>query len=961
MDSAAAPQPPKPSPPPPSARPGSTKRISPLNDTQTEACLQAIREFRAGLSQALLYTPGTVQFEKVCDSTFAALTTAVEAIGDFKLGLLKAQVLVNGERMETPVGLRGQIEYVEKVVAAAGTASVTFHKGLTRGEVGPFLQLLARKQLPHIEGAKVNEFLREQGIQHLDVDELRYVEVKGNERVVSGEGQVLSNHAVAHDAVTELVDAALASIEKVEDEEARIQLRAEVADQFIEKSQAMLPNLLATATQRLKTEASDEQVALAAVPPRDGQLLNKALEAARLLPATGAEEAREALRVLIEQLSRPYQARAEDLLAHAQLEGADQRLLPDWLQQARAPLQGMSAVDRLGGILCQSPGTLLSEQMFPHIVDVLDELSVAGMDAEAGQLAGHVAGALRVSTKRERGKAAERVSFLLERLMDQSSPAARTMEDALLQACMHETSDEVLKVLVEHLSKRCVHHYRLHNWTRAAEHLEWITSLEESQRLALRAEGANIARQGREALAKTPFAQELSGELLAEGEQGTVVVRMLQVLGATVWRGAVERLRSETDAARAQRLATRLREISPEAARLVCIELGREPDGPTVLRLLALAPALQDDAGLWGALQSLMHHADQQVRERAFAMVIARDDGLAAEALVGALRSEGEPERRKIWVRALARMRNPAAEQALLDELNRAVAAAPPNETLLLPILEVLSAAGHRGIIPPALSLLRHHGHTLIHAGTPLPPRPLVLAAIRALAPFYRDSQVAETLERLRKDKDAEVARLALVCLRGIVAAEHQQAAQEPAPAPEKPAVPSITAASVPAPRKTYRGFEILEASAQAAAQFRTGAGIGGPARPEAPGETAPLPCAPAAPGAAGGEPDLDALKPTVEGFLDDLGLAATARMVGGKDGVLRACGPALEGRVYIKGRKIIHASCGAKSGLAALADIDAARKMPFSYHPGVFPVPVTVDLDPSQLQEALRKHRGAP
>ncbi|MCY3022311.1 MAG: hypothetical protein NTW87_25140, partial [Planctomycetota bacterium] len=251
MDDAPATQGAQPSPPPlQSGRPTSGgKLISPFDEAKTALCVEAIREFRAGLSQALLYTPGTIQFEKVCESTFKVLTTALEAVGTFKLSVVKAQALVNGERMETPTGLRGQLEYVERIMLGAGIGGVRFEKGLTHPELGPFLQLLARKQLPRVEGAKVNHFLREQGMEHLQVDDLRYVELKGEERVVTGDEHVLSSHAVAQKAVGELVDMTLASIEKVGDEEARNYLRAEVADQLIEKSEGMLPSLLATATQ----------------------------------------------------------------------------------------------------------------------------------------------------------------------------------------------------------------------------------------------------------------------------------------------------------------------------------------------------------------------------------------------------------------------------------------------------------------------------------------------------------------------------------------------------------------------------------------------------------------------------------------------------------------------------------------------------------------------------------------
>jgi len=941
-------------------RSGTTRRISPLNEAQTELCIQAVREFRAGLSQALLYSPGTVQFERVCEGTFAALTRMLEASKGFKLAVIRGQALVNGERMETPTGLRGQLEYIENIMTGAGVGSISFKTDLSYVELGPFLQLLARKQLPRVEGKKVNEFLCEQGIQHLEVDDLRYVELKGEQRIVSGEGTFLSSNVAAHQALSDLVDTTLASIERVLDPVARDQLRAEMADQFMEKSESMMPSLLATSAQRLKQTASEAHIALAAIPPRDGQLLQLALDAAKVLPATGAEQVREALRRLAELIAKPYQGRSEDLLAQTDLKGAEPGLLPDWLLQAAASLEGATAEERLRGILSQSPGALLSEQMFPHVVDVLDELCVAGLEAEAEQLTKHVAGALRAATKRERMKAVERLSYLLGRLLEQSSVSIRVLEDALLEACTHETGEAVLKLLADHLSNRCAHHYRLGNWQRALEHLQWIAELEESWRLALRDEGANIARQAREALAKTDFARALPGDLTAEGEQGAAAVRLLQVLGVAVWSCVIDRIRAETNVAHALRLAMRLREIGPEALRLFYIALGREADGTTTLRLLEMASAMPDDPALWAELPALLHHADGQVRGRALQFLVGRGEGVAMDVLLNVLRAESDAELRRLWVQALANMHDPAAEQALLDELNKAADAIPPHEAMLLPLLDVLSTAGQRGIIEAVAKLLRHQGQSvMLGSGSGPPSRAVVLAAIKALAPFYRDPLPAELLERLRRDRDPEVARLALVCLRGIVAAQQQAAQAVQAPEAPPPAPPI---AEAPAARKGHHVFEILEASKDLAEQFKAGVAVGGSSSPEArpaPSAAAQAPLAEMlamAPAQDEVEPALEGLKPIIEGRLGDLGLAATVRMAGAKDGVLRISGPSGEGRVYIKNHKIIHAHFAAERGLAALCAIEGTRGAHFAYFLMPLSLSPTLDLEVSKVSEALKQ-----
>ncbi|MGD0089381.1 MAG: hypothetical protein ABSE73_05615, partial [Planctomycetota bacterium] len=285
---------------------------------------------------------------------------------------------------------------------------------------------------------------------------------------------------------------------------------------------------------------------------------------------------------------------------------------------------------------------------------------------------------------------------------------------------------------------------------------------------------------------------------------------------------------------------------------------------------------------------------------------------------------------------------------------SRAANASPPNEALVLPLLEALSALGHRGVIDTAVLLLRHHGAPL--------SKNVLMAAVKALAPFYRDPVVAEELERMRKDKDPDIARLALVCLRGIVAAQ-----QQPVPLPPFPQAPEAAGKApepVP-PRKASRGFEFLEASEQVAEHFKPGANIGGLARGEAPlGVSASAQNPFAGTLAAGasppaGEPALEGLSPSVEGLLENFGLVATVRMVGARDGVLRINSAAGEGRVYIQERKIIDAVFAAERGLAALAAMQVLQQAHFAYFPMELSLPPILDLGISGLQEVLKQQQN--
>ena len=176
-----------------------------MDAATTTLCVKFVQQFRNGLSQALLYTEGTKQFERACNVTYAALDALLQAIGNFKFGILKNELLINGERIDTPANVRAHLDHIEKTMSAAGTSSLKFDKALEEAEVGPFLQALARKKIP-AESSRINDFLREQGITHLQIDELRYVALSDEQKVYTGDGPVPGTHAVAQKALSELVD-----------------------------------------------------------------------------------------------------------------------------------------------------------------------------------------------------------------------------------------------------------------------------------------------------------------------------------------------------------------------------------------------------------------------------------------------------------------------------------------------------------------------------------------------------------------------------------------------------------------------------------------------------------------------------------------------------------------------------------------------------------------------------------
>ena len=954
------------SPSPQPASEGTPVRTSPAPNSALDAaanalCIQALQQFRLGLSQSLLYTEGTKQFEKACESTFAALHPLLEKIGSFKLTLNKSDALVNGQRVDLPAAMRNTNEQIEKTMHAAGVNSLKFEQGLTAAELGPFLQLLARHKLPgNNDSLKTNQSLRDQGIIHIKVDEIRYVALGEKERVISG-----TQHSAAQTAITDLVDATLSIISNMQDPEAKIHMRAEVTDQLIEKEAAMFEGMLAATSQRLKVSESDELNALMALPRRDGKLLGDALGIAKALAEKGIandDPAYGALRQLIDRISTPYKARAEDILSQVKLDPATLHVLPEWMRQAYISLQSKVAEERLEGILTQSPLTLLDEQMFPQIVDVLDEFSVARMDEHAERLAAHIAGAVRAVTKRERIKAVERLSFLLQRSMEQSSQAVKLIEDSLLTACTHETCDEVMKLLLKHLSARCVHHYGLGNYDRALEHLEWIASLEESSRLAMRDEGANLARKAREELGLTSFPRTIATDLGAPDDKGKAAGRMAVVLGPPVWAAIVESLKIETDAARAKTFAAQLNSFGKESNQLFYSALASEPDGPCAMRLFDLAKNLDDAAGLWEIMPVLLRHADITMRTHALEFVIQRDGNSAVALLVSMLQGETDLVSRKAWMQALARVHDAGGQVHLLKELETAAQTVPINEATVVFILELFHHLENPnpGIIAAVAALQRPRGRTLLVASPDAakPPKAVMVASLRALARFYQDPAAVEMLERAHKDKDPDIARLALVCLRGIVAAEQQHHTTDAPPDAEHDAAAAAGKAGATAvglPRKRHEFESFQRAPVESVFQVGVAVGGGGHPAPASPTSNATTKEPKDDPNAA---PSFQNLKPTLEGDLKDCPLGNAVNMAGTRNGVLRIQCTAGKGLIYIKERKIVNALFAGKLGLEALASIESLKEGHFAYFLIAMASSPKLSVPIENLQDELRKFR---
>ncbi|MFH0938854.1 MAG: DUF4388 domain-containing protein [Planctomycetota bacterium] len=940
--------------------PAANVKTGDLDSAKNTLAIQMLQQLRLGFSQALLYEIATKQFEKVSENVFAAMNNLLESIGDFTLIVSQMGALINGERVKMPRAARATLEQIEKVLNAASISSLCFEKSLIVQELGKFLQILARKKFGSDDVARIRQYLRDQDIVHIRMGELHWVSIGVEQKVVSSsEGGMpgLANF-MAQTAVGGTVDSFIKIFQHVNDHISREQLRAEVTEQLLQKDPHMLGNLLITAIHHLKDPVNEQYREMVALPQRDNELLNAIIQLAKPLAEKGLLESSgsaDAMRDLIALVVEPYQSRAEDILTTVPFEPTMATLFPDWLAQAYSALRGGSAVERLAGILTQSPNALLDEQMFTQIVDVLDELSVAGKETEAKQLMTHISGALQAVTKSARATAVQRLSSLLDRSMEQTSAAVNILENALLEVGMHETCDEVMQLLLAHLSKRCEHHYKISNFDRALEHLRWITRLEESSRVAMRDENINLARHAREALAKSDFGKRLAQDLLGNDPQAQTARQMAQILGKDVWLPIVAQLGIETDPQITAAIVACLPVFGKEAAQQFFTMLEHEQSGPATLRLLTLAHSMGDESQVAGLLPTLLRHTDEQVRNHTLALIRQRDDEFAVNVLVETLHKETDTNRRRVLVVTLTQLQHGMALTSLLAELETAINTLPMEEAFIVMLLETLNSAGKQEIIPIALKLVAPRGHTLILTAIgPHVPKSVMMAAIKVLGRFFKDPTIAETLERLRQTKDPDIARLALVAARGIVATETMmELPSVPAPSPVPLPVPTTQAASATQlRRKTHRAFEVLEEQIRVESILKLGSSKDAPvtAVSSANKEISSVPSV--------SKPWLKGIKPVMEGLLQELDLSKILLLIGNREGVLKIDGSASEGLIFVKNRLIADIFYAGRFGIEALAAIDSLKDARFSFFVDIPSPRSSINLEVSEVQNMLKMFR---
>ena len=75
-------------------------------------------------------------------------------------------------------------------------------------------------------------------------------------------------------------------------------------------------------------------------------------------------------------------------------------------------------------------------------------------------------------------------------------------------------------------------------------------------------------------------------------------------------------------------------------------------------------------------------------------------------------------------------------------------------------------------------------------------------------------------------------------------------------------------------------------------------------------------------------------------------------------DGVMRIEAKGIEGRIYIKYKKVVHAAYAGKTGIYALAEMEAQKAATFAYFQKITPPDTPLSIDVSALQKTIEKYR---
>ena len=546
-----------------------------------------------------------------------------------------------------------------------------------------------------------------------------------------------------------------------DDVNSRNQLRTELAALLIDKDPDLLECVLDIAGKKRKASG-----------PRVLELFDSLANIAKRYDAAAIpadDPAWVELLQMSERLLGTYRTRVQDIIPQLNLDTADPRIIPPWLATVNAALKCGAAHDRLPGLLAQSPSFLLDGGGVSQAMDALDELVVAGMDADAETLGAHLCSSLKTYSKEERIKAVAGLSVLIENSMDQSAKFVLQLEDALQEGCARETSETVLKPFVTYLFDRTVTLYNHGYYDRAAKHADTIGLLDRSYRKALGDDVMNPVREAGTELAKTAWAQGLAEQLIGGGDKEEVAAKILAVIDRNLATTLIACIAREENITRAQQLGRYLKQLCPGSAKTFVALMSSQNDPALLSRMLAVAPVVGGDDEILEIIYPLLTHQNFELRATALQFILDRDNDRTSAFVSSRLRDPRCAPERDLWMTILTKLRHPSAAQVVITEMQTEIDSPLQDERRIMTLIEACVAHDDPRIGVVLVRLLRA-GQTgtdtrRITAVNRETSKPIRLAAMKALIPYTRDPRVYEALDRLSLDADLEISRMAAYCI----------------------------------------------------------------------------------------------------------------------------------------------------------------------------------------------------
>ena len=804
----------------------------------------------------------------------------------------------------------------------------------------------------------------------------------------------------ARQALADMIVCYSRLLQSSDDVNSKAQLRTELAGLLIDRDADLLDCVLDLAGKRRK-----------ATGPRVLELFDGLAAIAKRYDAAGipnTDPAWDDLLGMSERLLTTYQTRVEQILPQIKIEDADPRIVPSWLTGADKSLKSVAALDKLPGMLAQSPAFMLEGVGFSQAVDALDELVVAHMDAEASALTTHLCSALKTNSKDDRSKAIAGLSLLIENAMDQSAPVVIQLEEALQDGCARETVESVLKHFVTYLFERTVVLFNRSYHARAMKHADTISILERSYRKANGDDAVNPVRESASELSKTPWAQSLAEQLMDGGEKEQAAAKILSVIDRNLPTTLIACIGREDNLARAQQFAKYLKQLCPGSAKTFVTLMTAQNDPALLGRMLAVSPFIGGDDEILEIIYPLLVHPNFDLRAAALQFIFDRDNDRTSAFLHSRLRDPRYAQQRATWMDILTNLHHSSVAQVIVSELQTEIDSPLQDDVRMMKLIEACNThddvrigAVLTRMLRPGQGLADSRRVTAIQRDN---SKALRFAAMKALIRYTKDPRVTETFERLRRDPDPEVARMATYCMNP--SPEMLGRPSQPVPSAFMPnASRGAGASSVnpalrtgpqePVVNKPRRGFEELEQQSEVDEIFQPGAAISGSGRQKKltqtyqspiPGMPAPvmhqspgLPTphgAPPLPGTSdrlpkimfsGRQAPLDPAQlpedlfsgstPLLEGDLQELGLGMTARITCAKNGVMTIKSSLGNGAIYIQNKTVVAAFFAGMSDIQALAAIGKLKQAQFAYFAKTFSYSASMSVEVSTIETTVREY----